>query len=100
MILYNVTVAVDPNIEGEWLMWMRNEHIPRVLATEMFYDSKMFRVLLEKEDAVTYAIQYYANSISDLQKYLAQFAPQLQQETINRYGKQALAFRTVLEELV
>ena len=99
MILYNVTIAVDPEIHDDWFQWMRNEHMPRVLNTGMFVDAKMFKVLLEKGDAVTYAIQYRAISISDLQQYLARFAPELQQESLAKYGQKAVAFRTVLEEI-
>ena len=99
MILYNVTVAVDPEIHDEWYEWMRNEHMPRVVATGMFQDARMFKVLLEKENSITYAIQYKAESISDLQQYLARFAPALQQESLSKYGQKAVAFRTVLEEL-
>jgi hypothetical protein len=33
MILYNVTVSVDPEIHDEWLAWMKSKHIPDVLAT-------------------------------------------------------------------
>ncbi len=36
MILYNVTVALDPAIETEWLAWMQQEHIPEVMATGCF----------------------------------------------------------------
>ena len=99
MILYNVTVAVDQSIQEDWLVWMKNEHIPRVMSTGMFIESRMFKVLLEKEDAITYAVQYTAKSIADLQQYLARFAPQLQQESIDRYPNKIGAFRTVLEEI-
>lgn len=99
MILYNVTIAVDPEIHDEWFEWMRTEHMPRVMQTGMFQTSKMFKVLLEKGDTMTYAIQYGANSISELQQYLARFAPDLQQESLKKYGQKAVAFRTVLEEL-
>jgi len=30
MILYNVTVSIDPEIAEEWLTWMREVHIPDV----------------------------------------------------------------------
>ena len=99
MILYNVTVSVDPEIHDEWFDWMRKEHMPRVIGTGMFQSSKMFKVLLEKGDTLTYAIQYSTDSISKLQQYLARFAPELQQASLQKYGQKAVAFRTVLEEI-
>ena len=32
MIVYNVTVSVDENITSDWLAWMKDEHIPEVMA--------------------------------------------------------------------
>jgi hypothetical protein len=99
MVLYNVTVAVDASIHEDWLTWMQEEHIPAVMATAMFIESRIFKVLLEKEESITYAVQYSANSIADLQQYLARYAPQLQQEVLDRYPDKIVAFRTVLEEI-
>jgi hypothetical protein len=34
MIVYNVTVNIDGAVEQEWLKWMKEVHIPEVLATD------------------------------------------------------------------
>jgi len=34
MILYNVTVSLDPSIHADWLEWMRNVHIRLVRMDE------------------------------------------------------------------
>ncbi len=36
MILYNVTVGIDSDVEQEWIHWMLEEHIPKVMGTKMF----------------------------------------------------------------
>ena len=36
MILYNVTVKVDPEVEDEWVNWMKEVHIPDVLKSGLF----------------------------------------------------------------
>lgn len=101
MILYNVTVNVAPEVEIEWLHWMKMDHIPDVLATNRFTSHKFFKMLSEHPDADgnTYAIQYFAESIVDLEAYLNTEAPVLQKEHIDKYGEKCLAFRTVLEEV-
>ena len=99
MILYNVTVAVEYAIHDEWLTWMTKEHIPEVLATGKFVDFKMYRVLLEEEGGLTYSIQYFAESLSQIQLYLAQDAHTLQAKQLERFADKTVAFRTVLEEL-
>jgi hypothetical protein len=99
MILYNVTVAVEFAIHDEWLTWMTKEHIPEILATGKFVDFKMYRVLLEEEGGLTYSVQYFAESLSQVQLYLAQDAHELEAKQNERFADRIVAFRTVLEEI-
>ena len=45
MILYNVTVNIDPEVHEDWLDWMKKTHIPDVLNTGLFIDNRFLRVL-------------------------------------------------------
>ena len=99
MILYNVTAAVDETIHDEWLDWMQNTHIPEVLETNRFLHCRMFKVLLSKEEGTSYAIQYFTESMAELQLYEALHADELRQKHAMRYGEKVLTFRTVLEEV-
>lgn len=99
MILYNVTVNIDPDVEIEWLEWMRSIHIPNVMATNLFFDQKIFR-LLNEEDASTYSIQYFAKSLDELNLYFEKFAPALVKEHLDKYKDKHVAFRTVLESVI
>lgn len=99
MILYNVTVNIDKDVAGEWLLWMKEEHIPDVMATGLFLENKIFRLLNEEEDngGITYAIQYFAASMEKIQQYQLNYAPVLQAKHNEKYGDQFVAFRTLLE---
>ena len=72
MVLYNVTVNVSPDIETDWLLWMKKTHIPEVLSTKRFYDHRFLKMLSEHPDAEgnTYAIQYMAQNMGELDAYL------------------------------
>lgn len=100
MILYNVTVSVDASVEKEWLLWMRTEHIPAIMNTKKFIDHKVFRLMNEVDAGRTYAIQYFALEHADLQAYFREYAPRLQKEHSDKFGDKALAFRTLLEEVI
>jgi hypothetical protein len=98
MIIYNVTLNVDESIHIEWLEWMKNKHIPDVMATGQFVEHRIFKLVTPSpEVGVTYAIQYTLKSLDDLEKYQREFSDKLQKETIERYGGKFHAFRTVLE---
>ncbi len=98
MILYNVTVNTDSSVHDEWLEWMTTIHIPEVLATGLFIENKIFRILSEEiEDGYTYSIQYFLKSLNDLDKYQKEFAPELQRKHSEKYKDKFVAFRTVME---
>jgi hypothetical protein len=100
MFLYNVTVGVDRSIEAEWIQWMKTEHIPNVMKTGLFVENKMYRVhTADEEPAVSYAVQYFATTLDQVQQYLEKFAPHLREESQEKFGSRQAAYRTLLEEV-
>src|SRR5260221_5302894 len=60
MILYNVTFGIDREIEPEWVLWMKETHIPEMLSTGIFTGHKFYKVLShEVEGTSSYCIQYF-----------------------------------------
>ncbi len=97
MIVYNVTVNIDHAVHDEWLRWMKDTHIPDVMATGLFVESRMHRVLSEDEGGTTYAVQYTAPDMAHYERYRDEHAPRLQAKAQQRYGGRFVAFRTLLE---
>ena len=98
-ILYNVTVSLEASIYAEWLAFMREEHIPKILSTGCFSGYKICRMVDETIESNTVAMQYFAANSEKFRIYQTQFAPDLQEEYIARFGSSAPAFRTVLYAL-
>jgi len=67
MIVYNVTIKIDPQIEKEWLSWLKIEHVPRMMDTGLFVEYKLFHLLEHEENGITYVIQYFAPTIEHYQ---------------------------------
>ena|SRR5688572_10629098 len=101
MIIYSVTINIDDEVQEEWLRWMKEEHIPDVMATGLMRGYRMMRLLTRQEDetGVTYNIQYSLNSLEDFTRYQDEFAPGLQQKTAMKFGGKFVAWRTLLEEV-
>ncbi len=100
MIIYNVTVKVDSDIKDDWLQWMRDVHIPKVMDTGCFSDYDIMRLRYPKDDeGKTYAFQYYCADMDQLETYHREFAADLQREHSEKYGSHVAAFRTILERL-
>lgn len=97
MHIYNVTINIEENIHNEWLDWIKNDHIPEMLATKKFSKALMTRVIIEEEmGGITYSIQYTTDSKETLQRYYDQDADRLR-ATSNRFAGKFVAFRTELE---
>lgn len=98
MYIYNVTSRVEAEIAEAWLAWMREEHIPRVLATELFTHHRILHLLdTEEADGQTFAVQYFTTSREAYERYLQEYAPLLRGEVSERWGEAVLSFRTFME---
>lgn len=98
MYIYNVTINVDESVHHEWLTWMREIHIPEVLATGKFSKALMSQVLV-KEDmgGITYSIQFTSESKETLKLYYTEDAPRLRQDLFKKFGNKFGAFRTEMK---
>lgn len=101
MIIYSVTVQVPKALVGEWLNWMREEHIPAVMDTGYFMAHHVQRLIDPVIDQATrtFNIQYECESLTAYDAYQRLAAPTLQQATADKYGDQLVAFRSVLERI-
>ena len=43
MLIYNVTAHLESSVEQKWLKWMKQEHIPEMLGTKKFTETKIFK---------------------------------------------------------
>lgn len=97
MIIYNVTVNVDTSVHNEWLHWMKTVHIPDVMATGLFTEQRILKVLADEDQGHTYSIQYTCTTMNDFLEYEQQHATRLRNEVVNKYKDKFVAFRTLLE---
>lgn len=99
MIIYNVTVNVEDSAHDAWLEWMKNTHIPDVVNTGCFTHGKIYRILVEEQEGTSYSIQYTADSMEEVDRYLENFAQGLRQDAHDAFGGKFTAFRTLLEHI-
>lgn len=98
MIIYNVTTKVDWTAHDQWLQWMKEETIPGMLATKLFYHYQFVRLLeVDDADGPTYAVQYYAHTIEDYNRYIKKIALWHQQKEAAAWGTQYVSFGTIMQ---
>ena len=98
MYIYNITLNIDESIHDEWIQYMEEIHIPKVLATGKFTKALMSQVLV-KEDmgGITYSIQFTTQSKELLISYYEENAPLLRKEFDQKYSNKYGAFRTEMK---
>lgn len=97
-ILYNVTVKIEHEVHRDWLQWMKRVHLPDMMATGMFLEHKVCRLMgVDEEDGVTYAVQYLCPDLETYKRYQTEYALRLQKDHKERYGGKYVAFRTLMK---
>ena len=98
MLIYNVTAHVEPSIEHKWLKWMKQEHIPDMLSTKKFTETKIFKIISDQDTGgISYAVQYYCNNRKQYESYQKEYALLLEQKVKDKFGEKILFFKTELE---
>lgn len=98
MILYNVTVNIEKESEEDWVLWMKETHIPDVLATGMFSENRFYRILHDSDDgSANYSVQYFTDSMEKVMEYQRNFATKLQDDVKSKFEDKFVIFRTLLE---
>lgn len=99
MLIYNVTIQLNQEIVSDWLDWMEQTHIPEVMQTGHFSEYQLLRLMDDKPEVSTFAVQYLCQGMDQLSLYQANHAPALQAAHRERYEGQFVAFRTLLEKV-
>ncbi len=98
LFLYNVTIKVAETIAEAWLPWMQQVHIPAIMATGCFIHARIFRLLeIDDSEGPTYAVQYFANSKANYNRYVSLHANVLRQDSYDKWGDQFIAFRSLMQ---
>ena len=98
MFIYNVTTKVAWPIHEAWVQWMKEKHIPDVMNSGCFTEFRFVRLLeTDESEGPTYAVQYYAATKHDYERYIEQHAPELRKDALNNWGSNFIGFRSLME---
>ena len=80
MILYEVTLDVEPSLAPAVDEHMRRRHIPEIYATGCFR-----RIRFQRASSHRFRTTYEAESATDLERYLGNHAPRLRAEFLAEF---------------
>lgn len=97
-VIYNVTIKVEQAIAGEWLNWLRDEHIPDIIGTGCFTHATILQLLeVDNTEGPTYAVQYHAASKEQYNRYIETFSDEMRKKGTDKWGGRFIAFRSVMQ---
>lgn len=94
MIAYEVTVEVNETLTERYMAFMRDRHIPAILATGCFAHAE-----LDRSKQTRFRQRYLAASLGDLERYLEQHAPTLRKEFDQHFPTGTALTREIWEEV-
>jgi len=98
MFIYNVTIKVHEPIHASWLQWMKEVHVPEVLATNCFIKATIVRLLeIDDTEGPTYAVQYTAENKASYDLYIEKHSGLLRQKSFHKWGNQFIAFSSLMQ---
>ena len=99
MILFNITVNISLAAEKDWLRFMKEVHIPEIMASGLPLETKLLRLLTEIDnEGVTYTNQFIFRTMEDFLAYQTNYQAELQDKHHQKFNGQYVSFRTLLEE--
>ena len=100
MVLYNITFNIEPEIQNEWLAWIKDVYFPLVLDTGLFLDVNMYRLLNETENqGLTYSVQFFSDSLKKVNAYLENHAPEIAEKHMQTFRHKHVSFMSILESV-
>jgi len=98
MYIYNVTTNIQDAVHDQWLVWMKETHIPDMLATGKFSSAKMCEVMVEEDmGGTTYSVQLTTVNKETLEAYYNEDASRLREDALKLFANQFVSFRTELK---
>lgn len=103
MYTYSLTLSLEPEIEQQWLDYIKAEHIPALKACGYFDEISVFQIVEpgpEPEDkSVTYNIQCVAGTMEHLRLYMKQEAPRIHGKHDKTFEKKFHAMDALLKNV-
>jgi hypothetical protein len=94
MITYEVTVTIEPALAAAFERYMRQAHIPEILATGCFG-----RIRFERADDATFRTAYMADERAGIERYLRDHTARFREDFARHFPEGVRAERRVWEEV-
>lgn len=97
MQVCNISFQIEPTAETLWLVWMQQEFIPAIMATQCFDDFKLYQLEVDAEQAPTYTLQLFSSQAKWMEEYRSKYAADLLYKLQHTWGEQCFHFSSFMK---
>jgi hypothetical protein len=99
MLIYNETFIIDDTMNDEWLAWIKNNHIPAVLATGAFDGYKMYTILDSPNEGITYCLQFTTDTVERYSDFYYKNLEDIHNAHNKQFEERFALFHTLMENV-
>jgi hypothetical protein len=97
MLLFNVTVIIEEASAQDFLSWMKETHIPKLMDTECFVSHRFLQIKDSPNEGISYCVQFIAEDEPAHKRFLDLHEQNFIAEMYNKYPKKLVTFSTLME---
>ena len=97
MLIFNETFIIDDAIADEWLGWIKNNHIPSVLATGHFDGYTLYTILDSPNEGITYCLQFQTDNVERYSEFYYKHMEGIHAEHNKQFEERFALFYTIME---
>jgi hypothetical protein len=97
MIIYNVTVNIIAEKESEFVAWMKETYIPRVMESGYFFEHRFLKLLQNQDEGINFAAQFHTATMHEMLQFDRSHAKPIEDLLHAKFSNDYISFRSLLE---
>lgn len=97
--IHNTSFIIDESIEKQWVDFMQAHYIDVLKNNNVSQDVIFTKVSIDQPEGKTYSIQVVFGSKRQMEQFLENWLPEIEERLIESYRNRYLCFSSILTEL-
>ena len=97
--IHNTSFIIDESIEKQWVDFMQAHYIDVLKNNNVSQDVIFTKVSIDQPEGKTYSIQVVFDSKWQMEQFLENWVPEIEERLIESYRNRYLCFSSILTEL-
>lgn len=97
--IHNTSFIIDESIEKQWVDFMQVHYIDVLKNNNVSQDVIFTKVSIDQPEGKTYSIQVVFGSKRQMEQFLENWLPEIEERLIESYRNRYLCFSSILTEL-